>query len=211
LIALFVHGMGRSPLSGWPMLRQLGRVGIQVQTFGYSAAVEDFASVVRRLSVRLNDIADRGDYIVIGHSLGGVLLRAALAPSACKAKQPTRAFLLGSPIAASRWASRLSGNLVFRLATGDCGQLLASPARMSAIGAIDAPTTAIIGTKGITWKQSPFRGEPNDGIVSVSEVSAPWFESQLEVPVFHSWLPASQCVATEIIRRVGRSAEPSPS
>ncbi len=32
--ALFVHGMGRSPLSGLPLLVQLRRAGVLTSTFG---------------------------------------------------------------------------------------------------------------------------------------------------------------------------------
>ena len=37
---LFVHGMGRSPLSGWPMLLQLKRAGLKIGTFGYAVSMK---------------------------------------------------------------------------------------------------------------------------------------------------------------------------
>ncbi|WP_265949935.1 esterase/lipase family protein [Dechloromonas sp. A34] len=76
--ALFVHGMGRSPLSGWPLLRQLQRAGLKTATFGYLVSVDDFSSITARLVSRIEQLAAGGDYILIGHSLGGVLLRAAV-------------------------------------------------------------------------------------------------------------------------------------
>ena len=76
--ALFVHGMGRSPASGWALLRRLRRAGLATHTFGHLVSSESFATIVARLAMRLTQIADAGDYVLIGHSLGGVLLREAL-------------------------------------------------------------------------------------------------------------------------------------
>ena len=77
--ALFVHGMGRSPLSGWPMLRQLRAAGWQTAHFGYMASLQSFDAIAQRLSRRIASTAAQGAYVLIGHSLGGVLIRAAFA------------------------------------------------------------------------------------------------------------------------------------
>ena len=202
--ALFVHGLGRSPLSAWPMLRELRRGGLRTTTFGYVAAIEDFASIQRRLAARTAEVAGRGDYIVIGHSLGGVLLRAALASLPAATPQPLHAFLLGSPVRPSRLARDFARSPLFRAFTRDCGELLASPARMAAIGPVDVPVTGIAGVRRGVWKAGPFAGEPNDGIVSLSEVSADWLDEQVHVPTIHAWLPSSGRVAAIILERVKR-------
>ena len=124
--ALFVHGMGRSPLSGWPMLQQLRRAGVETSTFGYVAGMESFSRITERLASRLLALAERGEYVLVGHSLGGVLLRAALKSMPAGTRQPRHVFLLGSPVEASRLAQRLRANLAYRLLTGECGQLLGS-------------------------------------------------------------------------------------
>lgn len=196
--ALFVHGMGRSPLSGWRLLRQLKRAGIKPMSFGYSVSFESFEKIKRRLISKIQDTAKRGDYILIGHSLGGVLLRAALAELSRATRQPRHVFLLGSPVQASRLAQRLKNNMLYRLVTRDCGQLLACAKRMSEVGQVVAPTTAIIGVRGLANKKSPFKGEPNDGIVALAEASAPWLSAQIQIPVMHTLLPASR-LAGEII------------
>src|SRR6202034_4433106 len=53
---------------------------------------------VSRVARRLTQIADAGEYVLIGHSLGGVLLREALRDLPRAVRRPTRLFLLGSPI-----------------------------------------------------------------------------------------------------------------
>lgn len=200
--ALFVHGMGRSPLSGWPVLLRLRRAGLKTKSFAYATSCEDFQSIRQRLIVKLRKIATDGDYIVIGHSLGGVLLRAAIATLPPGTRLPQRVFLLGSPQQASRLARKLRHNPIYRLFTGDCGQLLGSAERMAGIGAPPVPTTGIAGTRGLSWKNGPFQGEPNDGIVSLAEVSADWIADPLQIPTPHTALPASRHVADIILQRL---------
>ena len=200
--ALFVHGMGRSPLSGWPLLWRLQRGDVTTHTFGYAAALEDFAGIERRLARSIANVASRGEYVLIGHSLGGVLLRSALHSLDRRCTPPARVFLLGSPISPARVATSLSGNGAYRLIAGDCGEFLGSPERMSAIPPLAAPTTAIIGTLGWPRGHGPFGSEPNDGLVSVAEASAPWIEDAVQVPVPHSLLPSSSRVAALIAARL---------
>ncbi len=204
---LFVHGMGRTPLSGWPLLHRLKQAGLQTTTFGYLTAIEDFATIRRRLVSRLTEIARAEDYVLIGHSLGGVLIRAALNMLPQPVKRPRHVFLLGSPIQAARLAVRMQRNVLYRAITGDCGQLLVSPERMNEIGALHELATSIVGICRIANGKGPFGNEPNDGIVSVGEASAPWLSDQRQVPVFHTLLPASGKVAKLILREIVPDSE----
>lgn len=205
MVVLFVHGMGRSPLSGWRLLYQLRQSGLNTESFGYIAALESFGSIVVRLLGRIERLAKLGSYVVIGHSLGGVLLRAALNSLSKGIAQPRHVYLLGSPILPSRLAVKLRKNIVFRAFTGDCGQLLGSCDRMNGIGSVKGAVTGIVGVCGLIGAHSPFGQEANDGVVTVSEVSAEWFSEQIEVPVVHTLLPSSTAVAKIIMRGLGRA------
>lgn len=200
--ALFIHGMGRTPLSGWGLLRTLRAQGIDTSTFGYATALQNFSQIANRLSLQIVRLAEAGEYILIGHSLGGVLLRAALAALPAGTRAPTRVFLLGSPTQPARLAKMLSRNPIFRMATGDCGQMLGSEARMQAVPPITTPTTGVFGNRGMPVTALAFRGEPNDGVVSVSETTAPWIAEEVIVPVVHTFLPTSERVAAIILERV---------
>ena len=200
--ALFVHGMGRTPLSGWLMIRRLRAANVATGTFAYFTATQDFAGISSRLASRIVQLAERGDYVLIGHSLGGVLLRSALASLPADTRPPSRVFLLGSPIRAARLAGRLKRNPIYRLVTGDCGQLLASDERMDRIGGIAAPTTAISGRYSLRPTRHVFGDEANDGVVSTAETSANWLAEELGVPVMHSFLPSDRRVAELILARI---------
>lgn len=199
---LFVHGMGRSPLSGWLMLRRLRRAGLATETFAYNSRREDFAGIVTRLAGRLEKLAASGDYILIGHSLGGILLRAALPGLRPDSRRPQHVFLLGSPVRPARLAGRLGKNPIFRLFTGDNGRLLARGERMHDIPPLADPATAIIGTGGPRLRHGPFAGEINDGVIAMSEASAEWIDDEIHLPVVHTLLPVSRRVSTSILYRL---------
>jgi len=199
--ALFIHGMGRSPVSAWPMLRKLRAGGLNVSSFNYFVSCEQVSRIVGRLSERVNRMSGEGDYVLIGHSLGGVLIRAVL-QARSDIHPPAHAFLLGSPMKAVRLAQLFGPRMIFRAVTGDCGQMLGNVERMNSIGTLSCPTTAIVGTHGLPGTRLVFKDEVNDGIISVSEASADWITDHVHVPIAHSLLPTSPRVAKIILDRL---------
>lgn len=148
---------------------RLRRAGVRCHLFGYVATVESFERIAARLVRRLEDVAS-APYIAVGHSLGGVLLRAAIPTLPAAVRRPEHLFLLGSPHRSPRVAQRLQRWLPYGLVHGDCGQLLARPQRMAALPRPDVPTTVVAGTRGWHGRWSPFAREENDGVVAVGEV-----------------------------------------
>lgn len=200
---LFVHGMGRTRLSGMPMLLHLKRQGFAVSAFGYATTLCSFEKIVRRLLKRIEKIAHQGEYALAGHSLGGVMIREALARLPASTRQPVHVFLIGSPIQPARLAKHFQRSPVFRALTRDCGALLANPSRMELVPPLAVPTTSIVGASGPTGKFSPFGNQANDGVVAVSETRADWLGDEVQVPVVHTLLPASRRVAEVICDRLG--------
>jgi pimeloyl-ACP methyl ester carboxylesterase len=200
--ALFVHGMGRSPISGWALLRRLRRAGLDTHTFGHLVSSESYAGIVARLATRLTQIAAAGEYVLIGHSLGGVLLREALRTLPRAVRRPTRLFLLGSPVRVSAIAARMASNPLYRLLTGDSGLMLGSAQRMGDIGVPAVPVTAVVGVKGWSLVSGLLPREVNDGVVTVAEASAPWLTDVVQVPVTHTFLPSDSRVTAVILQRL---------
>src|SRR5664279_2312967 len=130
--ALLVHGMGRTPVSMMTLASALRRAGMDTSQFGYSAAFESVEHIIGRLRLRLEREVD-GEYVVIGHSLGGLLLRATLAGLAPGVPRPRRVVMIGTPNQSPRLARRFLGAFWFRAINGDAGRMLASPERMAAI------------------------------------------------------------------------------
>lgn len=161
--------------------------------FGYVAAWQSIDAMVARLTGRLTRLAD-GEYVVIGHSLGGILLRAALASLPAGVRRPRRLIMLGSPNHSPRLARRFEHALWYRAINGDAGKLLADEARLARIAPVDVPTTVIAGTRGFSGRWSPFHGDANDGIVAVSETELNGATESITVPAAHPFLPGNRRV-----------------
>ncbi len=188
--AILVHGLSRTPMSMYFLARKLHRAGVETRFFGYHAGVDDFAAVVERLREQLLALPTGVPYIAIGHSLGGLLLRGALAKLPAD-RLPRHLFMLATPSQAVTLARRLQKLLPYRLWNGDAGQMLADAGRMGAIPPPPpgVPSTIVAGTKGIPdWKGSPFH-EPNDAIVTVEETRLPGSNIEhISIPAVHTWI-----------------------
>ena len=200
--ALLVHGMGRTPASMVVLATRLFRAGMRSSLFGYLSALESYDAIVARLSKRIAVIAAQGPYIAVGHSLGGLLLRSALDRVAGDLPRPIRLFMLATPNRPPRLAHWIGGNFLYRLYTGDSGQLLADHDRMAAIPKPPSSYTIIAGVGGSRGDWSPFRGTPNDWIVGLDEVTVANGEDLITVPSGHTFLMSRKEVARAIIERV---------
>lgn len=200
--ALFVHGICGSNVFFTPTLIRFRAKGVNPFIFGYSVTIHDFSTIVSNLVKKMIKVSEKGEYVVVGHSLGGVILRAAIDQIPKKAQLPKMAFLLGSPIGASRIAKTLTKNIVIGAITRDCGHLLSSAERMKSIPKPKIPTIAIIGIWGLKGTLTPFGSEENDGVVTLSEVEADWFHEVVRVPVAHNLLTSNKTVADIIIKKI---------
>ena len=105
---LFVHGMGATPFDCFPNLLRLRRLGYKTSSFSYFSSFQDLDSIKNRLLSRLAEAASEGDYALIGHSLGGILVRDILMKLPAEIDRPKHLFLLGSPMIATRMNKRRS-------------------------------------------------------------------------------------------------------
>jgi hypothetical protein len=157
---LLVHGMGRTPLSLARLARCLRRDGHRVERLGYVAALESFERIRRRVHRRLEHLARLGEpYAVIGHSLGGLALRASL-PGLVP--PPRHLVMLATPNRPPRLAIRLRRFWPYRLWCGESGQLLAQPAFFARLPVPSVPYTIIAGCAGPLGRGGPFGRDPND-------------------------------------------------
>jgi hypothetical protein len=183
---LLVHGMGRTPLSLSVLGRFLRREGHQVERVGYVAAFEPFERIRRRVRYRLIQLARRREpYAVIGHSLGGLVLRAALSgldPA------PVHFVMLATPNRPPRLARRLHWFWPYRLACGESGQLLAREEFFAELPRLSVPYTIIAGTAGPRGGRSPFAGEANDWMVAVEETKLAPDDRPTILPVGHTFM-----------------------
>ena len=198
---LLVHGMGRTPLSLHRLARHLRRSGYDAHVAGYVASVERFGRIVQRIRDRIAALgADGQRYAVVGHSLGGLLLRAALAELSAGAL-PSHLIMMGTPHQPPRLAVRCQAWWPYRLINGECGQMLAQPTFFEQLPPLVVPYTIIAGSRGWVGRGSPFMSEPNDGLVAVGETRACRNDVPIVLPVRHTFMMNDSGVRA-VIRRV---------
>lgn len=195
---LLVHGLWRTPLSLLLLVRRLRSWGYHTELFGYVAVAQGYDAIVSRLVLRLERLARAGPYAVIGHSLGGVLLRSALSHLA--GPQPQHLFMLGTPNRPPRLARVLGVRWVYRRIMGECGVNLSSPQFYASLPLPQVPYTIVAGTAGPKGRWSPFGYEPNDGIVAVSETRICDDDPLVLLPVTHTFM-MNNAMVHEAIRR----------
>jgi hypothetical protein len=182
------------------LARQLRTADIDARCFGYSATFERFAPCRARVQKRIN--AMESPYVLIGHSLGTVLIRSVLSELAAP---PLACFFLTPPTVACRLARRFALHGPYRWLTGEMGQLLADPVFMGALPVPSAPTTVYVGTRGWRGRFSPFVHEVNDGILSVTETmlpEAPPNIRRVEVYATHTFIMNHKDVVCDIINQI---------
>ncbi len=194
--AIIIHGMGRTPLSMLVLATRLRTMGIRPSLFAYWAALERFDGCVRRFAAYIENRAATDRYILIGHSLGTVLMRATLPMLAHK---PLACFMLAPPVRVSRAARRFAPRTIYQWLTGEMGRLLADKQFMASLPMPDVPTKIYAGTGGPLGRYSPFGRIPNDGVLSVDETLMPTIPAQ-QVASLHTFIMNSKDVAHDIAK-----------
>jgi pimeloyl-ACP methyl ester carboxylesterase len=197
---LLVHGLGRTRLFMLRLALYLQRHGVEPHHFGYGPAFAQFDAISLQLQRRLEQLA-KDDAVAVGHSLGGLLLRKAIAQLGPDARPPCRLIMLGTPNQSPRLARRVSHWALYRIISGDAGRLMASLDRMAGLPVPRLPITVIAGTAGPAWKRGPLAGLANDGLVAVSETRLGAGEEFIELPVRHAFMMNHPDVRRIILER----------
>ena len=120
---VLLHGLGRTKWSLWPVAREARRRGRTVHNLGYpsrSAPIETLAEAVGR---HVASVASSGTPVdVVTHSMGGIVLRAAVANGVVSPEALHRVVMLAPPNHGSELADRLRDYAIYRLALGPAGQ-----------------------------------------------------------------------------------------
>jgi pimeloyl-ACP methyl ester carboxylesterase len=193
--AVLVHGMGRAPTSMLVLALRLRAAGMSASLFGYSPTFEHFTPCVARLQRHIARKAQDKPCILIGHSLGTVLARAAIPGLA---RSPLACFFLAPPTTASRIARRVRQWRAYRWLTGEMGQALGDAAFMQSVPVPAVPTVVMAGDAGPTASWLPFAHTPNDGILALEETHLPGAR-HITLDAMHTFIMYRRDVAREII------------
>lgn len=197
---VLIHGLLRTPASLLVLAARLHARQFRLSCFGYSATFERFEPCVARLVGHVQRRVGDDPYVLVGHSLGTVLIRAAL--PAFGAHPPAVCFFLAPPATACRAALCFGRRRLYRFLAGEMGRLLADAAFMAALPVPAVPTRIYAGTSGPRGRWSPFGVEPNDGLLAVTETEVRGLEPPVLVPALHTFIMNSPRVADDIVRTV---------
>lgn len=210
---VLIHGMGRTPLSMRRLARRLRRGGHKPVLFGYAPTFETLQGATARLIKRIAARVDTTHYALVGHSLGSVLIRTALPQLG--GRLPAACYFLAPPMVACRAARYFSRFGLYRVLTGEMGQLLAHDAFMQALPMPPVPTRIYAGTNGPRASWLPFGREANDGILSVAEATGRFAALSVEVPAVHAFIMNSHRVFEDMVGSLAaieraRRSNPTP-
>ena len=119
---VLLHGLGRTRYSLWPVAREAMRRDYRVHNLGYPSRRAPIEELAERVGRRVRDIAGDGTVDVVTHSMGGIVLRAAVAADVLPAASIRRVVMLAPPNHGSELTDRLRDYLVYRLALGPAAQ-----------------------------------------------------------------------------------------
>jgi len=206
-LVVLLHGLGRSRQSLQVLKAELAKAGFAVAAAGYPStrgSIAEHAAGLESLLASLDDV-ERVSFVT--HSLGGIVVRKALASSESVWRQRLqlgRVVMLAPPNQGSELARSLSTFSPFRALAGPSaeellGELEGLPAPACPFGIVSAARESEAGL-------NPLIEGDDDGIVAVLETRLEGAADTLEVKGLHTFLMSDPEVVRATVRflRSGR-------
>lgn len=195
------------------LARGLQRCGFAVHRFGYGAVRNDLAANAARLRRFIDERCPRRPVHLVGHSLGGLVIRSLL--HAYPELPVGRVVTLATPHQGSAVARRLAACALGRALLGRSVEDLLA-ARLPADGGRPRrPCGVICGDLafGLGRLLYPKLPRPNDGLLSAAECRLPGAADEISLPVTHTGMLLSRRVVEQICQFLGsgRFRHVSPS
>jgi pimeloyl-ACP methyl ester carboxylesterase len=220
---VLLHGLGRTDRSMRLLERRLSDAGFRVENFGYASLDEEPETLVAQLRARIAACCTGAPRVhVVTHSLGGILLRAALAEQV--PEDPARDVLngvtvgrvvmLAPPNQGSELVDALRKLELFEWMLGPTARRLGTDAE-SLPNQLPLPTYevgVIAGNVGISPLGAVLLEGASDGTVSVESTRLPGMTDFLVVPHSHTFIMQSETVAEQVLEflRHGRFRHDAP-
>ena len=205
-VVVLAHGLGRSDWAMWQFAQRL-------ESANYKVCRLDYATVGRSVDAVLADTNNQINACVkhapkahfVGHSLGGLVIRAYLQNNLLKNPQQRQDYnlgevvLIGTPNKGSELADHLSDSWLMSLG-GEISQALVtgSSSLGNNIEELNINLGIIAGTKSSSLTSKHFKGA-NDGLVSVESTKLKSMSDFITLEVGHSQMRYSQEVAEQTI------------
>ncbi|WEJ63039.1 alpha/beta fold hydrolase [Thiomicrorhabdus lithotrophica] len=198
-IVVLLHGLGRSNVAMWRLANLLEDAGYDVKQVGYSSFNTTTPEVVSDITKQIDDCCVNQNRTVhfVGHSLGGLLIRAYLQDN--RLQHLGRTVLIGTPNNGTDIADRFRGNCLVEflmpMATALGTDDNSLPKKL------DAPYYTIGVIAGVTESDSNEDYLPgrDDGLVPVESTKLEGMTDFIEVNSGHSMMRYNNEVAEQTI------------
>lgn len=197
---VLLHGLGRSPRSMRPLQRALEASEYVVLNCGYRSRSGDIATLAADVADRVSRWEPRARLDFVTHSLGGILLRAAVAYGYLPRDRVRRVVMLGPPNAGSEVVDAFRAlpflASIYAAVTGPAGAQLGTAASglPGQLPPVDFEIGVIAGNRSFNPIFSAILGAENDGKVRVERTRVEGMREHLVVPVWHPLLVSSPTV-----------------
>ncbi|MEZ5729432.1 MAG: alpha/beta fold hydrolase [Burkholderiaceae bacterium] len=196
---VLLHGLGRSKSAMWRLENRLEGAGFKVESIGYRSLSQSPAQIIEAVERQIRACcgAVDGKLHFVGHSLGGLLIRAYLQRH--DVPELGRVVLIGTPNQGTeivdrfrdRWWMRLAGPTARALGTND-------DSLPSSLAPPYYPVGVIAGVTGSGRNDAVLPGD-DDGLVSVEATKLEGMTDFVVVDSGHSLMRYSDEVANQTI------------
>jgi pimeloyl-ACP methyl ester carboxylesterase len=196
---VLLHGIARGAGSMSNLEKSFVRAGYAVLNVEYPSRKSALEVLAAGLHADISAVAARSRHVhFIGHSMGGLLIRAYL--SKHRPENLGRVVMIGTPNGGSEVADWLGDTWLYRKFYGPAGQQLKTSAGYDAMfGAPDYPVGTIAGN----WTVDPLCyfiiPGANDGNVSVKSVRLAGETDHIVLPVTHSFMQQNSVVVKQAV------------
>jgi triacylglycerol lipase len=188
---VLLHGLGRTSFSLWLLARRARQRGYRAHNVGYPSRRAPVAVHAEQVGRRLAALAGaEGPFDAVTHSMGGIVLRAAVAGGWLPAASLRRVVMLAPPNAGSELADALSRTPLFRLTLGPAALELRTGAAgmVASLPPVPFELGVIAGTRGRNPLFARAFGGLHDGKVSVERAAVAGMRDFVTVPRGHTFL-----------------------
>jgi triacylglycerol lipase len=199
-IVILLHGLGRTSRSMQPIARAADAHGYRVVNLGYRSRTAGIQLLAEGVAHEVDTLDRTARLHFVTHSLGGILLRVAVATGLLRPERVGRVVMLAPPNRGSEvadlMASRASLRALFRSVSGPAGSELGTGAGdiIARLPAVNFHLGVIAGSRSLNPVFSAVIDGANDGKVGVARAAVDGMHDFLVVPHSHTFLMRAPAV-----------------
>ncbi|MFT2091590.1 alpha/beta fold hydrolase [Paraglaciecola sp. 2405UD69-4] len=201
-LVVLAHGLGRSDWAMWRLAQRFENANYKVCRLDYSTLGVSVAEVLAETSKQIDRcIVNAPKVHFVGHSLGGLVIRAYLQNNQVKLDQDRtgQVVLMGTPNKGSELADYYNDSWLMKVAGGISRALVTGTKSLgNNLDELDVNLGVIAGTKPLLLTSKKFTG-PNDGLVSVESTKLNFMSDFIAIDVGHSQMRYNLEVAEQTI------------